>query len=406
MTWRPRLPSEAVTRTLCVVAGFLAALVATGSRRMIAASAIEFSLVPPEAAGGTEQLASIEGRVTAPGPGQRIVLYARSGDWYVQPYANAPFTAIQGDGRWRSPTHLGTEYAAVLVDAEYRPPAKASTLPGIGGGVAAVAVTDGVPPWWKTGWFRLAGLVAAALAAFGLHRYRLQKLAHELDARSLERLTERTRIAQELYDTLLQGFLSASMQLHLAVDQLPEGSPDRARLDQALAVMGRATDEGRRVLHGLRCGNSDAERLESAFERLPQGLPSETVGDYKVTVAGESRRLHPIIRDEVYRVGREAVMNAFRHAQARAVAVEIEYSPRGLRVAVRDDGRGIDSRVLASSREGDGGLSGMRRGAAGIGARLRIRSGSGVGTLVELSVPGSVAFQGPADGPRRLETGA
>ncbi|HZM51704.1 MAG TPA: histidine kinase dimerization/phosphoacceptor domain-containing protein, partial [Vicinamibacteria bacterium] len=238
MTWRPRLPSEAVTWTLCVVAGFLAALVATGSRRMIAASAIEFSLVPPEAAGGTEQLASIEGRVTAPGPGQRIVLYARSGDWYVQPYANAPFTAIQGDGRWRSPTHLGTEYAAVLVDAEYRPPAKASTLPGIGGGVAAVAVTDGVPPWWKTGWFRLAGLVAAALAAFGLHRYRLQKLAHELDARSLERLTERTRIAQELYDTLLQGFLSASMQLHLAVDQLPEGSPDRARLDQALAVMG------------------------------------------------------------------------------------------------------------------------------------------------------------------------
>ena len=220
-----------------------------------------------------------------------------------------------------------------------------------------MAVTDGVPPWWKTGWFRLAGLVAAALAAFGLHRYRLQKLAHELDARSVERLTERTRIAQELYDTLLQGFLSASM-LHLAVDQLPEGSADRARLDQALAVMARATDEGRRVLHGLRCGNSDAERLESAFERLPQGLPSETVGDYKVTVAGESRRLHPIIRDEVYRVGREAVMNAFRHAQARAVAVEIEYSPRGLRVAVRDDGRGIDSRVLASSREGDGGLSG------------------------------------------------
>jgi len=373
---------------------------------MIAASAIEFSLVPPEAAGGTEQLANIEGRVTAPGPGQRIVLYARSGDWYVQPYANAPFTAIQGDGRWRSPTHLGTEYAALLVDAEYRPPAKTPALPGIGGGVAAVAVTDGVPPWWKTGWFRLSCLVAVVLAGFALHRSRLQKLAHELDARSVERLTERTRIAQELYDTLLQGFLSASMQLHLAVDQLPEGSADRARLDQALAVMARATDEGRRVLHGLRCGNSDAERLEGAFERLSQELASEAMGEYKVTVAGESRRLHPIIRDEVYRVGREAVVNAVRHARARAVAVEIEYSQRGLRVAVRDDGRGIDSRVLAASREGDGGLSAMRRGAAGIGARLRIRTGSGVGTVVELSVPGSVAFQGPADGPRRLETEA
>jgi len=406
MTWRPRLPSEAFTRTICVAAGCVAVLAATGSRRMIAASVLEFSLVPPEAPGGTEQLAPIEGRVTEPGPGQRVVLYARSGDWYVQPYANQPFTAIQGDGRWRSPTHLGTEYAALLVDAGYQPPAKTPALPGIGGGVAAVAVSDGVPPWWKTRVFRLACLVAAVLAGFGLHRYRLQKLARELDARSLERLAERTRIAQELYDTLLQGFLSAAMQLHLAVDQLPEGSPDRARLDQALAVMGRATDEGRRVLHGLRCGSSDAERLETTLARLPGDLASDAVGDYKVTVVGESRRLHPIIRDEVYRVGREAVVNAFRHARARAVAVEIEYSPRGLRVAVRDDGRGFDADALASRPEKDGGLSDMRTRAAGIGARLRIRSDAGTGTLIELSVPGSVAFQGPADGPRRLETGA
>jgi hypothetical protein len=176
--------------------------------------------------------------VTAPGPGQRIVLYARSGDWYVQPYANAPFTAIQGDGRWRSPTHLGTEYAALLVDAEYRPPAKTPALPGIGGGVAAVAVTDGVPPWWKTGWFRLACLVAAGPGGFGAPSLPPAEAGARARRAILERLTERTRIAQELYDTLLQGFLSASMQLHLAVDQLPEGSPDRARLDQALAVMG------------------------------------------------------------------------------------------------------------------------------------------------------------------------
>jgi signal transduction histidine kinase len=406
MTWRPRLPSEAFTRTLCVVAGGLAVLAATGSGRTIAASAIEFTLVPPEAAGGTEQLAPIEGRATEGRPGQRIGLYARSGDWYVQPFANEPFTAILGDGTWRSPTHLGTEYAALLVDAEYRPPARTPTLPGIGSGVAAVAVTDGVPPGWKTRVFRLACLVVAVLAGFGLHRYRLQKLARELDARSVERLTERTRIAQELYDTLLQGFLSASMQLHLAVDELPEGSPDRARLDQALAVMGRATDEGRRVLHGLRCGSSDAEPLERMLARLPGDLASEGVGDYTVTLVGESRRLHPIIRDEVYRVGREAVVNAFRHARARAVAVEVEYSPRGLRLGVRDDGCGIDAGVLASAREGDGGLPGMRKRAAGIGARLRIRSGAGKGTLVELSVPGNMAFQGPADGSRGRETEA
>jgi signal transduction histidine kinase len=389
-----------------VAAAGVVALVAAGPRLMIAAPAIEFSLVPPEAEGGTEQLAIIEGRVGAPGPGQRIILYARSGDWYVQPYANEPFTVIERDGSWRSSTHLGTEYAALLVDEGYRPPAKTPALPGVGGEVVAIAVTDGAPPWWKTRWFRLASFVVAVLAGSGLHRYRLQKLARELDARSVERLAERTRIAQELYDTLLQGFLSASMQLHLAVDQLPEGSPDRVRLDQALAVMGRATDEARRVLQGLGSGNSDdVERLESALARLPGELTADAVDDYKVTVEGEGRRLHPIIRDEVYRVGREAVVNALRHARARAVAVEIEYSSRGLRVLVRDDGAGIDPRVLASERQGDCGLAGMRKRAAGIGARLRIRSHAGAGTEVELSVPGSVAFQGPADGSSRRETG-
>jgi signal transduction histidine kinase len=271
--------------------------------------------------------------------------------------------------------------------------------------VVAIAVTEGAPPWWKTRWFRLASLVVAGLAGIGLHRHRLQKLARELDARSVERLAERTRIAQELYDTLLQGFLSASMQLHLAVDQLPEGSPDRVRLDQALGVMGRATDEARRVLQGLGSGNRDAERLEVALARLPRELTADTVDDYKVTVEGEGRRLHPIIRDEVYRVGREAVVNALRHARARAVAVEIEYSPRGLRVLVRDDGAGIDPLVLASEPQGDCGLAGMRKRAAGIGARLRIRSHAGAGTEVELSVPGSVAFQDPADGSSRRETG-
>ena len=381
-----------------VAAAGVVALMAAGPRLMTDAPAIEFSLVPPEAEGGTEQLAIIEGRVTAPGPGQRIVLYARSGDWYVQPYANEPFTVIERDGSWRSSTHLGTEYAALLVDEGYRPPAKTPALPGVGGEVAAIAVTEGAPPWWKTRWFRLATLLVVVLAGVGLHRYRLRKLARELEARSMERLTERTQIAQELYDTLLQGYLSASMQLHLAVDQLHEGSPDRLRLDQALAFMGRATDEARRVLQGLGSCNPDAERLESALARVPRELTADAVDDYKVTVEGDGRRLHPIIRDEVYRVGREAVVNALRHARARAITVEIEYSPRGLRVLVRDDGAGIDPRVLASEREGDCGLAGMRKRAAGIGARLRIRSHAGAGTEVELSVPGSVAFQGPADG--------
>jgi signal transduction histidine kinase len=367
---------------------------------MAAEPSVELSELPPAAEGGEFRFGTIAGRVSGARSGQRIVLYARSGDWYVQPYADQPFTVIQPDSTWRSSTHLGTEYAALLVDAEYRPLARTPTLPGIGSGVAAVTVTEGVPPWWKSTWFRVGCLVVAALGAFGLHRYRLQQLARQLDARSDERLTERTRIAQELYDTLLQGLLSASMQLHLAVDQLPEGSPDRARLDQVLAVMGRATDEARRVLRGLRCGDDDDERLESSFGRLPKELGPDVVAEYRVSVVGTERRLHPIIRDEVFRVGREAVLNALRHARARSVEVEIAYLAGGLRVVVRDDGCGIDAGVLASS-EGDCGVPGMRKRADRIGGRLRIRSQGGTGTEVELSVPEAVAFHTQSASSRR-----
>jgi signal transduction histidine kinase len=241
------------------LAAVCAVVMLATSPSMAAGPAIEFSKVPPADEGGTERLGTVEGRVVGARAGQRIVLYARSGDWYVQPFTNEPFTPIRADSTWRSVTHLGTEYAALLVDAAYVPPARTPALPGIGGGVAAVAVTRGAPPWWGTRWFQIACVGAAVLAGLGLHRHRLRQLARELDARSAERVAERTRIAQELYDTLLQGFLSASMQLHLAVDHLPEGSPDRERFDAVLRLMGRAIAEGRCVLQGLRSADRDGE---------------------------------------------------------------------------------------------------------------------------------------------------
>jgi signal transduction histidine kinase len=378
------------------VAAVCGLLLLAGSRPQTTAAGptIEVSRVPPADEGGTERMDAIEGRAAGARPGQRIVLYARSGDWYVQPFTSAPFTEIQADSTWSSSTHLGTEYAALLVDAAYRPPAKTPALPEIGSGVAAVAVIAGTPPWWRTRWFQIACVGVAVLAGLGLHRHRLRQIARELDARSEERVAERTRIAQELYDTLLQGFLSASMQLHLAVDHLPEGSPDRARLDGVLHLMGRAIDEGRCVLRGLRSADRDGERLEMSLGRLAQELRAGGATDCRVTVEGAGR-LHPIIRDEVYRVAREAVVNAFRHARAETIAVQIEYSIRGLKVIVRDDGCGIADGVLDSSREGDCGLPGMRKRATHIGARLRVRSRAGSGTEIELSVPAKAAFKDP-----------
>jgi signal transduction histidine kinase len=247
--------------------------------------------------------------------------------------------------------------------------------------------------FWRARWFQLSVVLALAVSGWWLHRRRVRQITRQLDLRSQERLAERTHIAQELYDTLLQGFLGAAMQLHLAIEQLPESSPERRRLDEVLRMMGRVTDEGRNVLQGLRSSDREGERLDAALARIPQELHIPPEIRYRVAVAGAARRLHPIIRDEAYGVGREAVINAFRHARARGIDVEISYSAKALRLVVRDDGCGIDAGILASRAVGPCGLPGMRERAGRIGGKLRVRSRPGAGTEVELSVPGGIAFQ-------------
>jgi signal transduction histidine kinase len=190
---------------------------------------IEFRKVPLVDEGGAGKIDDIEGRVIGARAGQQIVLYARSGDWYVQPFTDRSFTKIQPDSTWKNSTHLGTEYAALLVEPGYRPPARVDALPFPGGGVVAVKVVSGeikllAPMFWQTWWFRLSGGLACIFALFAFHHYRLRQLTWRLNARFEERLEDRTRLAQELHDTLLQGVLSASMQLHVAVEDLPEAS--------------------------------------------------------------------------------------------------------------------------------------------------------------------------------------
>jgi signal transduction histidine kinase len=126
------------------------------------------------------------------------------------------------------------------------------------------------------------------------------------------------------------------------------------------------------------------------------------VNDYRVIVEGTPRELHPIIRDEAYRIGREALANAFRHSQAKKIEVELEYSTKHLRILVRDDGSGIDQEVLQTGKDGHWGLAGMRERAESIGARLKVWSRANAGTEVELLIPSNVAFVSrPANGARK-----
>ncbi len=256
------------------------------------------------------------------------------------------------------------------------------------------------PLFWQTWWFRAAVVLACAGAVLTFYRLRMQQLTRQLSMRFEERLAERTRIAQELHDTLLQGFLSASMQVHVATDSLPTDSPAKPILTRALQLMRQVVEEGRNAVRGLRSSSSLSLDLEVAFSRvqqeiLPQADGREAIG-FRVVVDGQQKPLHPLLRDDVYRIGREALINAFRHARAKNVEVELKYTPSQLRILVRDDGCGIEADVLKSGREGHWGISGMRERAEQIGASLHVYSSASAGTEVVLSVPGHVAFQGHA----------
>jgi signal transduction histidine kinase len=254
------------------------------------------------------------------------------------------------------------------------------------------------PTFWQTWWFRLLCLSACALAVMAIYRLRMYQLTQQLNVLFQERLAERTRIAQDLHGTLLQGVLSASLQLDVAEDQLPENSPTKPLLRRILQLMRQVTEEGRSALHGLRITDEDQRNLEVAFSRMRQEFSVDEKIGYRIIVRGDTRPLRPMIRDDMYRIGREALVNAFLHAKANTVEVEVEYASRYLRVLVRDDGCGIDPEVLHLGREGHWGLVGMRERSERIGGHLKLRSGTGVGTEVELTVPGAIAFENQTNG--------
>jgi signal transduction histidine kinase/ligand-binding sensor domain-containing protein len=296
------------------------------------------------------------------------------------------------DRGWSEPTAAREAVYTNLSPRSYRFRVIASNPEGVWNSADTLIGFDIDPVFWQTWWFRLSGVLTCVLAFAAVYRFRLHQLATQLSVRFEERLAERTRIAQELHDTLLQGFLSASMQLHVAVDRLPADSPAKLSLSRVLELMGQVIDEGRNAVRGLRSSESSSPELEKAFSRIQHELGIDDEVPFRIIVDGEPQPLHPVLRDEVYRIGREALVNAFRHARASTVEVELEYSTNQFRILVRDNGCGIDPHVLQSGREGHFGLPGMRERAERIGARLRVWSRTEAGTEVELTVPSHVAF--------------
>jgi len=215
------------------------------------------------------------------------------------------------------------------------------------------------------------------LAAWLFYHLRIRQVSRQLTIRMEERLGERTRIAQELHDTVLQGLVGASLQLEVADRQIAGDATAKPLIQRVSQLMRQLIDEGRQTVRGLRLRQSEEENLERALTQISQDLATPRKVKYQVVVEGTPRSLRPLVRDEIYRIGGEALANAFRHARASTVETVLEYGRDHLRLLVRDDGKGIDPEVLKGGREGHFGLSGLRERASKIGARLKIRTATG-----------------------------
>ena len=257
------------------------------------------------------------------------------------------------------------------------------------------------PAFYQTGWFyALCALLCLAFLRF-LHMIRIRQVSAQVRGRLEERIIERERIARDLHDTLLQSVQGLVLRLRATVTRIPTQEPIRLQLEQALERADEVLAEGRDRVQDLRSPDADCD-LTEALATLGAKLAIDQTAHFRSTVEGLPRALHPIVREEAMFIAREALVNAFRHANAHQIEVELSYGEAELRMRIRDDGRGLNVEVQEDGgRTGHWGMVGMRERAQKIRATLTIWSKPGAGTEVDLRVPAHMAYRLPQREPLR-----
>jgi signal transduction histidine kinase/ligand-binding sensor domain-containing protein len=255
------------------------------------------------------------------------------------------------------------------------------------------------PAYYQTRWFAALLVIATAALLWEAYRLRVAHIARQFNRTLDARVSERTRIARDLHDTLLQSLQGLLLRFQSAMNLLPS-RPEEAkdRLEKALDQAEAAITEGRNAVQGLRASATTMNDLANGIAAIgvelttaPAAIDPPTVD---IVLEGASRDLNPMVREEAYRITGEALRNAVKHAQARHVTVTIHYEPRQLRLVIHDDGKGMDAeRMDRQQPTGHFGLPGMRERAAIVRGQLGVRSSPGSGTEIELRVPGATAYR-------------
>jgi signal transduction histidine kinase len=299
------------------------------------------------------------------------------------------------DSGWSDPVATRRAVYTNLGPGTYKFRVIASSSHGQWNGSEATVPLRIDPVFWQTWWFQLSCLGALACAGWLLYQLRMYNLSRQFDMRLEERIGERTRIARELHDSLLQGFQGLLLQLQAAQNLLPRRPEEAMRtIEEVLDQGDQALSEARHAVEDLRSSTVIHDDLSEAFavaaEELAQPHPEIK---FHLVVEGKPRALDPVLRDEVYRFGREALRNAYSHAKAHNIEAELTYAELRFTLRVRDDGIGIDPKVLTSgSRAGHWGLPGMRERANRFGGKMEVWSEAGAGTEIQLTVPADIAY--------------
>jgi len=253
------------------------------------------------------------------------------------------------------------------------------------------------PAYYQTNWFRALWACILLALLWTAYHWRVRQLQHQFDMTLEARVGERTRIARDLHDTLLQSAHGVLLRFQTVSQLLPDRPMEaKEKLDNAIDQTADFITDARDEVQGLRDSTVQSNDLAMAISTLGEELTTDSANHrpaFRVAVEGEARNLHPILRDEIYKIAAEALRNAFRHSQARQIEVEIRYDNEQFRLRVRDDGKGIDPAILSSQgSEGHYGLPGMRERATLIGGKLVAWSEVDAGTEVELRVPARTAY--------------